>query len=143
MAVDVESVLTDYLSENYNNMLRIKSTDDARKQPIGLDHLILPDATPRGQFVARYEYDVKKLYLLPKPFKTWCGKLQLNYGGIVEELKAGRTKATKEKVRLGKGTHVNLPPTDTLVLDCSGFMTDETEEILATNAAIFSQQTSV
>ena len=61
----------------------------------------------------------------------------------MEELKAGRTKATEEKVRLGKGTHVNLPPTDTLVLDCSGFMTDETEEILATNAAIFSQQTSV
>lgn len=143
MNVDVESTLTDYLSENYNNMLRIKSTDDARKQPIGLDHLILPDATPRGQFVARYEYDVKKLFLLPKPFKTWCGKQQLNYGGIVEELKAGRTKAVKAKVRLGKGTHVNLPPTDTLVIDCSGFMTDETEEQLATNATIFAKQTSV
>jgi hypothetical protein len=141
MSLDVETTLTDYLAEHYNSMLRIKSTDDARRQTIGLDQLITPDASPRGNsFVARYEYDLKKLYLLPKPLREWCGKQQINYNGFVEGLKSGRTKATKAKVRLGKGTHMNLPAVDALVLDCSGFLDDETEQAMATTAALFQTQ---
>jgi hypothetical protein len=83
---------------------------------------------------------VKKLYLLPKPLKAWCGKQQINYAGFVDGLKTGGTKAIKAKVRLGKGTHINMPPADVLVLDCSGFMTDETEQALATTAALFEKQ---
>ena len=143
MNTDVESILTDYLAEHYNSMLRIKSTDDARKPVTGLDHLIQPDAIPRGNsFVARYEYDIKKLYLLPKPLKEWCGKQQINYSGFVEGLKAGRTKAIKHKMRLSKGTQMNLPPTDVIVLDCTEFMDDETEQTLATTAAMFQKQDS-
>lgn len=135
MNTDVESILTDYLAENYNSMLRIKSTDDARKGSTGLDHLITPEASPRGNtFVARYEYDVKKLYLLPKPLKEWCGKQQINYSGFVEGLKSSRTKAVKSKMRLARGTNMNLPPVDVLEIDCSGFMDDETEQIMATTA---------
>lgn len=143
MNTDVESILTDYLAEHYNSMLRIKSTDDARKSITGLDHLIHPDAIPRGNsFVARYEYDIKKLYLLPKPLKEWCGKQQINYSGFVEGLKTGRTKATKHKMRLSKGTQMNLPPTDVLMIDCTEFMDDETEQTLATTAAMFQKQDS-
>ena len=140
MSVDVETQLTDYMAENYNNMLRIKSTDDARNTAGSLDKIIVPDGSPRGQLVARYEYDLKKLYLLPKPLKVWCGKQQINYAGFVDGLKTGNTKAIKAKVRLGKGTHINMPPTDVLILDCSGFMDDETEQALATTAALFEKQ---
>ena len=140
MNVNVEAQLTDYMAENYNNMLRIKSTDDARNTAGALDKIIVPDGSPRGQFVARYEYDVKKLYLLIKPLKSWCGKQQINYAGFVDGLKTGSTKAIKAKVRLGKGTHINMPPTDVLVLDCTGFMDDETEQALATTAALFEKQ---
>jgi hypothetical protein len=140
MSVDVETQLTDYIAENYNNMLRIKSTDDARNTAGSLDKIIVPDGSPRGHFVARYEYDIKKLFLLPKPLKAWCGKQQINYAGFVDGLKTASTKATKAKVRLGKGTHINMPPTDVLILDCSGFMDDETEQALATTAALFQKQ---
>ena len=140
MSVDVETQLTDYIAENYNNMLRIKSTDDARNTAGSLDKIIIPDGSPRGHFVARYEYDIKKLFLLPKPLKAWCGKQQINYAGFVDGLKTASTKATKAKVRLGKGTHINMPPTDVLILDCSGFMDDETEQALATTAALFQKQ---
>lgn len=143
MNVDVEAQLTDYIAENYNNMLRITSTEDARNTAGSLDKIVVPDGSPRGQFVARYEYDVKKLYLLIKPLKTWCGKQQINYAGFVDGLRTGGTKAIKAKVRLGKGTHINMPPTDVLVLDCSGFMDDETEQALATTAALFAKQNSV
>jgi hypothetical protein len=116
--VNAEQLLSDYMAENYNNILRIKSTDDARKQSTGLDHLILPDATPRMSLVARYEYDIKKLYLLPKPFKMWCVKQQIDHSNILDSLKSGRTKAIKEKVRLGKGTHMNMPAADVWTLHC-------------------------
>jgi hypothetical protein len=140
MNTDVESILTDYLAENYNSMLRIKSTDDARKIT-GLDHLITPEAAPRGNmFIARYEYDIKKMYLLPKPLREWCGKQQINYAGVVEGLKTGRTKATKAKVRLSKGTHMNFPPVDVLILDCSGFLDDETEDAMAAAASVLQAQ---
>ena len=136
MGSDVESILADYWAENYNNFLRIKSTDDARKGTVGLDHLIQPDATPRFALVARYEYDTKRLFLLPKPLKEWCGKHQINYAGLVEGLKIGRTKAKRESARLGKGTHINLPPKDVLVVDCSAFIDDEIEDEIATKAVI-------
>ena len=121
--MNAEQILSDYMAENYNNILRIKSTDDARKQSTGLDHLILPDATPRVQLVARYEYDIKKLYLLPKPFRMWCSKQQIDYSNLLDALKSGRTKAKKEKVRLGRGTNMNMPSADVLTLLCP-FMDD-------------------
>jgi hypothetical protein len=140
---DVESILNDYWAENYNNILRIKSTDDARKGPTGLEHLITPEATPRFQLVARYEYDVKKLYLLPKPLKEWCGKQQINYSGFVENLKTGRTAAYSTKMRLGTGTHINLPPASVWVIDCSGFLNEEAEEKIAETAATRQKQSKV
>jgi len=137
----IEDVLTGYIAENYNNMLRISSTQDIRKDANGIEKAILPEATPRGAFTIRYEYDTKKLYLLPKPFKDYCIKLQINYAGAIETLKEGRTAAKKLKVRMGKGTHVNLPPADVIVLDCSHFMDDEREETIAAQAIFAERQT--
>jgi hypothetical protein len=140
MNADVETILTDYLAEHYSGILRIKSTDDARKVP-SFETIIQPaEAMRSSQIIARYEYDIKKLYLLPKPLKEWCGKQQINYSGFVEGLKLGRTKASKHKMRLSKGTHMNLPPADVIVIDCAEFMDDETEETLATAAAMLQKQ---
>ena len=136
MHTDVETILTDYLAEHYNSMLRIRSTDDARKSSVGIDHLITPDAAPRGnQFIARYEYDVKKLYLLPRPLRLWCAERQINYLGFVDGLRQGRTQARMVKMRLSKGTRVSLPPADVLMINCAEFMDDEAEESMAAIAA--------
>ena len=134
MRGSVEDVLTDYIAENYNNMLRIDSTQDTRRDANGIEKASLPEASPRGTLVMRYEYDLKRLYILPKPFKDWCIKHQINYSGVIESLRDGRTHARKVKQRLGKGTHVNLPPTDVWVLDCTHFMDDEREETIAAQA---------
>jgi len=139
MRSTVEDTLTDYIAENYNNMLRIDSTQDVRRDANGIEKASLPEASPRGTLVMRYEYDTKRLYILPKPFKDWCIKHQINYSGVIENFKDGRTSATKMKVRLGKGTHVNLPPTDVWVLDCTHFMDDEREETIAAQA-IFAER---
>lgn len=136
----VEDILTDYIAENYNNMLRIDSTQDVRRDANGIEKASLPEASPRGTLVMRYEYDVKKLYILPKPFKDWCVKHQTNYSGVIDSLREGPTKAVKVKQRLGKGTHVNLPPTDVWVLDCTHFMDEEREEKIAAHSIFAERQ---
>jgi hypothetical protein len=137
MDVDAETTLTNYLAENYNNVLRIKSTQDARTANGrgDLDHLIIPDATPRISLLARYEYDIKMLYIYPAPLKTWCTKQQINYEGFIDSLKRGRTKAKIDKKRMSKGTHMNLPSADVLWVNCEGFMDDDKEEQIAAAAA--------
>ena len=126
MDAGIEDTLSNYLADNYTNILRIRSTDDSRV-PSGelTDNLMVPDASPRAMLVARYEYDVRKLYLIQKPLRDWCGKQQINYAAFVDGLRKGRTKAVNKKQRMGKGTRMNLPPSDVLVLDCSEFMLDE------------------
>lgn len=126
MDVDAEALLTNFLTENWNNVLRIKSTDDARSST-DLDHLVIPDATPRAAFVARYEYDEKMLFVMPAPLKDWCVKHQLNYEGLVDSLKRGRTRAKIAKKRMGKGTRMSLPPVDVLWIDSKEFLDNDTE----------------
>jgi len=119
MNVSVEEVLNDFIHEHWSNVLWIKSTDDLRKQQdIDKDSLIIPEAVPRGKLVARYETDLKRAYLLPKPLKSWCGDQQINYNSFVHDLTT-KLNARRSKIRLSKGTHMNLPPADVIVVDCS------------------------
>ena len=129
MNTSVEETLNDYIHEHWSNVLWIKSTDDLRKQNNnGLDSLIVPEALPRGKLVARYETDLKIAYLIPKPFRIWCGEQQINYAAFLQDLKTNMG-ATKMKMRLSKGTHMQLPPTDVIVVSCSIKGSDETGSI--------------
>jgi hypothetical protein len=127
MEEGVESTLVDYLAENHNNILRIKSTED-RRTASGrkmTEEIISPESVPRIQMVGRYEYDIKRLFLLPKPLRNWCVKSQINYESLCDGLRQGRTKMQKDRIRLGKGTHIVMPPSAVFVLDCSGFLEDD------------------
>ena len=109
-------VLNDYINEHWGNVLWIKSTDDLRKNEA--ESIVIPEVLPRGKLVARYETDLKRAYLVPKPLKIWCGEHQINYSSFVSDLKT-KMGARKSKIRLSKGTHMNLPPTDVIIVDCS------------------------
>jgi len=135
MDVSAESTLTSYIAENWNNVLRIQSTQDSRSLGKNeVDHLVIPDATPRMHFIARHEYDINMLYLYIDPFKDWCVKKQVNYAGLVDSLKRGRTKAKISKKRMGKGTRMSLPALDVLWVNCEGFMDEDRQEELASIA---------
>ena len=110
VGASVTQTLNNYLSENYNNMLKIESTEDLRgKHDNGLDQLVPVGASPRGHLVARYEPDTKLLFLRLKPFREWCVDQQINYQGVVDDLK-DKLGAKRVKKRLTKGTDFNLPP---------------------------------
>ena len=117
MATSAQDVLNSYVLEHIDQVLQIKSTEDLRsKHGNGLDTIIVPEARPRMNFIARYETDLQKLFLVPKPLREWCTEQQINYGAFVAELKT-TLGAKKMKVRLGKGTHMNLPPADAIVVE--------------------------
>ena len=116
MSISVTEVLNDYINEHWGNVLWIKSTDDLRKNEA--ESIVIPEVLPRGKLVARYETDLKRAYLVPKPLKIWCGEHQINYSSFVSDLKT-KMGARKSKIRLSKGTHMNLPPTDVIIVDCS------------------------
>ena len=115
MSLSVEETLNNYINEHWNNVLWIKS-QDLRED--GEEALVIPEMMAKGQLVARYETDTKRAYLVPKPLKAWCGEMQINYSSFVYDL-INKLGAKRSKVRLSKGTHMNLPAAHVLVVDCS------------------------
>jgi hypothetical protein len=63
--------------------------------------------------VGRYETDLNILYLLPTPFKAWLAEQQVNYNSVIAELKT-KYQAKKTKVRLTKGTKLQMPVADVI-----------------------------
>ena len=119
MNSSVTDTLNDYIHENWGSILKIKSTDDLRKQnDNGLDSLVIPELDPKIRLVGRYETDIKRVYLIPKPLKAWCGRQQINYGSFVQDLK-DKFEGKTIKMRLTKGTPTQLPPSTVLSVDCS------------------------
>jgi len=128
MGSSVEQTLNDYLTENYNNVLVIKSTDDLRSgSGNGLDSIVIPDALPKGRLVARYETDTKKAYLVPRFLKAWCATHQINYGAFTHDL-INKLGGKRGSMRLGKGTHLGsaMSAHRVLIVDCKVF--DKTNE---------------
>jgi|TARA_R110000744_G_scaffold190991_2_gene310256 hypothetical protein len=119
-SANVVETLNNYVFEHQGSILQIHSLVDRRiTEGSGLDELVIPDASPRGGWVGRLETDTKKLYLLPKPLKKWCTTQQIIYEqfvkDVIEELGGERTS-----IRLGKGTHLNLPAARVVAINYSG-----------------------
>ena len=117
MEIDIGDMVGQFYSDHPRGILRIKSTDDARGDN-EVEHMILPDAQPLYRWVARHEYDVNKLYILPKPFKEWCVKQGHHYSAI-REMIFKELNGKTAKMRLGRGTKLNLPPQHVLELSWS------------------------
>jgi len=120
--VSVDTLLNDFVNEHYGSILWIKSTEDNRgaANNNGLDALVVPEQQPRVKLVARYETDLKRLFIVLRPFKEWCTKQRLNYDSVMMEL-SEKYDGKKAKIRLGKGTKMSLPSTTVLQLECGSF----------------------
>jgi hypothetical protein len=117
MEIDIGDLVGQFYQHHPRGFLRVKSTDDARMDG-ATEQMIIPDNNPLYQWVGRHEYDINKLYLLPKPFKEWVVKHGHHYhairGLIFKEL-SGRTV----KIRLGRGTKIDLPTQHVIELSWS------------------------
>ena len=117
MDIDIGDLVGSFYSENIRSILRIKSSDEKILDP-AMETLILPDASPLYRLVARHEYDLNKLYVLTKPFKDWLVKQGHHYTAIVDLIKTDMNGRTN-KIRLGRGTKISLPPQHVLEMSWS------------------------
>jgi len=116
MSLDPMDLVTAYTYQNLGRILQIKSTLDRRSKDYvnGIDELVVPDQQPRtADIVGRYETDLNILSLLPTPFKAWLAEQQVNYNSVIAELKT-KYQAKKTKVRLTKGTKLQMPVADVI-----------------------------
>lgn len=117
--------LNDFYAEHINQILEITSTADRRNGQI--DDFLSGGKTVRGhKLVARYETDTRKLFILVKPLRTWCQRQQLSYNDLVNELME-QAKARRTKVRIGKGTNLELPPAH--VIEIPEFTAPEVDNV--------------
>jgi hypothetical protein len=116
MSLDPMDLITSYTYQNIGRILQIKSTIDRRKKgdETGIDDLVVPDQQPRtADIIGRYETDLHVLYLLPAPFRDWLADRQVNYNSVLAELKS-KYRAERRKVRLTKGTKLQMPVVDAI-----------------------------
>lgn len=103
--IGAEALISQYAAEKWGSMLRITSAADNRtSKNSGMEHLTIAEATPKGELMGRLEYDIDMLYLMIPPLKKWCSDRQINYSGLIDSLRRGRTKAKVAKKRMAKGT---------------------------------------
>ena len=125
MTASVTDTMNDFFAENISYILQIKSTQDNRgTQGNGLDQHVIPEQIARGRLVARYETDTKLFYVKTKPLKEWCGELQINYQQLISEIMS-KCGGKRKKVRLTKGTNLQLPPAATIVMKFDAGLDDD------------------
>ena len=118
----VQQLVTEFATENWTNILKIKSTKTMHNggQPLdGVVPLIIPEQNPRNMFVARFETDTNMFYMVPKAFKKHLNDRHINYNSTVEEMEK-QMGAKKVQVRLTKGTNFNLPPIRVIAVKLDG-----------------------
>lgn len=114
--VDPVMVVAEYAYENWGRILQIKSTADRRGQRSGSsEQTVVPEQNPRIDLVGRYETDTHILFLLPRPFRDWLSDRQLSHKSVERAL-SDKLGAKSVRIRLTKGTGMNLPPVQTLAI---------------------------
>jgi hypothetical protein len=101
-----------FLNEHSQNLLVINSEVDSRthmeQAPIQL---------PYRELITRYEPDTKLLFITTKHFRDWCTKSQASYKTIADSLEKEGIAQAGIKKRLARGTKLNTPAVNTLVID--------------------------
>lgn len=101
-----------FLNEHAQNLLVINSEVDSRthmeQAPIQL---------PYRELISRYEPDTKLLFITTKHFRDWCTKNQASYKTIADHLEKEGIAQAGVKKRLARGTKLNTPAVNTMVID--------------------------
>jgi hypothetical protein len=101
-----------YLNEFNQSVLVVKSEVDSRTN---MEQA--PMQMPYRELLVRYEPDTHLLFLTTKHFRDWCTKHQTSYKSISEALEKDGVAQLGIKKRLARGTKLNTPAVNTMVLD--------------------------
>jgi hypothetical protein len=105
-------IMGTYLNEHNQSLLVINSEVDSRthieQAPIQLPH---------RELLTRYEPDTKLLFITTKHFRDWCTKNQASYKTVADSLEKDHIAELGIKKRLARGTKLNTPAVNTMVID--------------------------
>jgi hypothetical protein len=105
-----EEHIAAYMAENYNNLLIV------RNEPAEGDMSVIPSVEPRGELLIRCEPDTRRIFIASGPFKKWCAKNQIHHATITNSLSARGIRTETLKKRMSKGTAVNMPPMNAMMI---------------------------
>jgi len=108
-------VVEDYVLKNIRNVLVVDSEMDMRSRAEFSTAL----KVPLGEFLVRYERDVKRLFLATQVFRNYCHRYLIDYRDTLSKLKKMDVFVGPVVKRLGKGVRVETPAVHTLVFDYS------------------------
>ena len=110
MELTAEDMIGEFFSENYNSILVIKSSVDARTSAgDGFDQYIIPDQVAKSNsLVARYEPDTKMFFVRTSALKSWCASKSIVYADLVNKVNKFH-KGQLTRKHLTKGTKLDLP----------------------------------
>ena len=101
-----------YLNEHNQNLLVINSEIDSRTS---MEQA--PIQTPYRELLTRYEPDTRLLFINTKHFRDWCTQNQVSYRTISASLEKDDVAQLGVKKRLARGTKLNTPAVNTMVID--------------------------
>jgi len=111
-------VISSYVAENFSNFLQVRNDSDASDSENGTP-FIPPDEKARVKILGRYESDNCRLFLLCGPFKEWCIDRQINYRGLLTDIREAYPSSEIKTCRIGTGTKLDLGSSRTLVIPWS------------------------
>lgn len=111
---NVSNVIADFARAHWGNILKIKSTEDAREED-----LIVPEQNPRNKIIGRYETDTKLMFIPTKELKDYLVDRFIHYSSTVKMLK-DEMGAVSKVVRVTKGTSLNLPAQRCIIVKLDG-----------------------
>jgi hypothetical protein len=76
-----------------------------------------PIQTPYRELLTRYEPDTRLLFINTKHFRDWCTQNQVSYRTISASLEKDNVAQLGVKKRLARGTKLNTPAVNTMVID--------------------------
>ena len=111
-ALDYNSVLGEFLSENKGAILQINGNADLRS---GLPQA--PIFNPNVKLLGRYEPDTKKLFIVRSAFKEYCVRKQISFNTAVTHLQDGVKFKDRDKIRIMRGTGIDGPSVHVLIFE--------------------------
>jgi hypothetical protein len=77
----------------------------------------LPIREPRGELLIRMEPDTKHIYLIASHFKRYIAEAKGHYANTLKALQEEGCLLKTTRKGMSKGTYLNTPPIDVLILD--------------------------
>ena len=104
--------VSQYILKHMQNALIIESTADLR-----LGSAPVPIREPRGELLIRMEPDTKHIYLISSHFKRYVAEAKGSSAKVLKTLQQNGCLIKATRKGMSKGTYLNTPPIDVLILD--------------------------